>query len=273
MDSYAEQTAGSKHRSLTTSPLSPGAGKNAVSLVDNRPQAIAHRKLQETISSSAMPVVQREKTVSGHGGIRTDHLGNPSTFNIPNGQTIMLSAPPGATLGDISLVLNTTAAPTAAAMRLLIKVNTTEEIWANTVAMNAILADASIPKTALQQQILGWLIAGTNTYAGLTAGQKGSLSSLEKKAQFETWADNYVKPSTFQEITGTPLGTTMYDMDITPFGANLRSPGSAAQNEYVNAATTLSAYTQANAGENRIVVNACSHGLNLPFTGFQIDRL
>ncbi len=221
-----------------------------------------------TLASSVNEVAQLEKTVSGHGGLRKDIHGNHVPYTVPVGKTLVLSAPPGATLGDISLTLNVTTTPNLATMRSLIKVNTTTEIWSNLAVVAIIQANGTIPKTATQTTILTNLINGTTTYANLSGGHKVSLSALEKRAEFEAWADGYVRPNTFVELVA---GTAMNDMDITPFEPALRSHGSSAQTDYVNAPTTLSAYVGATA-DNRIIINACSHSTTGPYTGFQIDK-
>lgn len=221
-----------------------------------------------TLASSVNEVAQLEKTVSGHGGLRKDAHGAHVPYTVPVGKTLVLSAPPGATLGDISLTLNVTTTPNLATMRSLIKVSTTTEIWSNLAVVAIIEANATIPKTALQATLLTNLINGTSTYGGLSGPHKNSLNALEKRAEFEAWADGYVRPNTFVELVA---GTAMTDMDITPFEPALRSHGSSAQTDYVNAPTTLSAYVGATA-DNRIIINACSHSTTGPYTGFQIDR-
>lgn len=241
-------------------------GARALSISESN---IFQRKTDHSASSTTT-VVQREKTISGHGNLRRDPLTKALVpYTVPHGKTILLSAPPGATLGDISMVLNTTNNPDPVTMRSLIKISTTIDLWSNIPVVTIIKNNATIPKTPLQNTILTNLIAGTNTYSTLTGGQKGSLTSLEKKPEFETWADGYVKPETFKILNA---GDAMSDMQFSAFEPQLKSGVSAAQNEYVAANINLSDYVASKPSENKIVINACSYDPNATFTGFQIDK-
>ena len=274
MNTYKEQET--KSLAAAAGTLQQKGSGSALGFTDNRPGAVAQRKLhgmlntrpQQTIQKKAAgTVIQRETTVSGHGDLKRDQNGDFAPYTVPQGKTIVLSAPPGATLGNISMTLNETQDPDPAALRGLIKVNTNADIWKNTVIPALLLADQNVLKTPTMVQALTDLNNGTD-YANLLPGRKNALRALEERQSFEIWAHNYVAPHTFSVINE---GEDMTDMDLTSFEQGLRSQNNAQQNDYIENATTLSDYVDAHHLENRFFINACSAALGQPYTGFQID--
>lgn len=217
---------------------------------------------------TAVSPIQMQKTVSGHGSLARDPMmGTLVDFQVPQGKTVLRAAPPGATLGNLSMVLNQTQNIDPAVMRALVKVNTTPEFWTNRLLVHEVEQDGTIPKTALQSKILAGIVAGTTDYGKLSGGEKGSLAALERRKEFEAWAQARVVPECFKEYAA---GSVMNDMVLTPFEPALRAQKNAQQNSYVGGATTLSQEVGASK-DNYIVVNACSHDSACEFTGFQID--
>jgi hypothetical protein len=174
----------------------------------------------------------------------------------------------GATLGDISELLNQVDDPDPDALRKLVKVNTTPEIWNNTAMIERFRNEPSIPKTDRQNLIIKRLLtaAKRGKAPNYKRGDKQSLAALERSKAFESYLQNLVQPLTFEELQG---GTLIEDMDLTPFENALRSNNSSQQNEYVSQPTRLSAVL---GDHQRALVNACSYHPNLDFTGVQIDR-
>lgn len=274
MNTYREQQ--NKSPATAAAALQRKGSGFAPGLSDNRPGAAAQRQLhgmlntrpQQTIREKAADtVIQCETTVSGHGDLRRNQNGDLVPYIVPQGKTVVLSAPPGATLGNISMTLNETQNPDLNVLRGLIKVNTTADIWTNMIALPLILADPAVLKTQPMTQALTALINGT-AYANLSGGQKTALRFLEARPSFEAWTHNYVAPHTFREAGE---GENIPDMDLTSFEPALRSQNNAGQNDYIENATTLSGYVAAHQGENRFVVNACSFSMGQAYTGFQID--
>jgi hypothetical protein len=235
-----------------------------------QPRARASAVALRAPLSAARSPVQRQHTISGHGSLAREDVPNGKivSYTVPAGKTVIRAAPPGATLGDISMTLNKTDAPDPATLRAAIKVNTTSELWKNITMVNAIIHNAGIPKTVLQNTILAGISNGTAPYSSLTGSHKVSLSHLEKKAEFEQWAHETVAPHTFVTINA---GEAMADMVLSAFEPALRSGDNAAQNHYIEVATRLSVYIGAHPDENAFVVNACSYDESAHFTGFQID--
>ncbi len=256
------------------------AQRNLANMMNSSPRQAAQRQVSDFIQGDAFATAQRrpasilrpaqlQQTVSGHGKLRRDANGALVNYTVPAGKKVIRAAPPGATLGDLSLVLNVTTAPDPATMRARVKVSTTPEFWKNIAMVTLVKDNAAIPKTPLQTTILAGICNGTAPYSGLTGGNKGSLTVLEKKEQFEAWAKATVAPETFKVVNATEV---MNDMVLSAFEAALQSgAASAAQNHYIAANTTLSAHIAANPGQNEFVVNACSHDPAATYTGFQID--
>ena len=96
-------------------------------------------------------ITQRAKrtkqTVSGHGNLRRNNKKHRMTFKVPRGKSVMRVAPPGATLGDLSMHLNTTKNPKREDLIKLMKVSTTAELWKNKKALSIIRSQKDIPKT------------------------------------------------------------------------------------------------------------------------------
>jgi hypothetical protein len=267
-----------------------------LSLADNRPEALIQRKLQEAADNSPQAknnsllqamaeqpvqlkaVVQlartkREKkgTVSGHGGLRRDRKGQLVKYKVPKGKKVVITAPPGATLGDLSLVLNTTDNPNFKNIRKMVKVSTVPGLWKNGTVVSLVRNNPKIVKTATQQKALDDLDTGKRTYDKLEGKEKGSLTKLEKKPDFEQWAESYVAPETFQVKNE---GEEMDDMVLEPFEDKLRSDedDTANQNEYIEKKQFFSNYLKDNPDLTQITINACSADDHSDFTGFQIDK-
>jgi len=218
-------------------------------------------------SAGAVWPVQLQQTVSGHGCLRRDAQGNLVKYTVPVGKKVIRAAPPGATLGDISMLMNETSVIDPVAMRARVKVNTTDEFWGNIPMANAVKDNPDIPKTKRQVELLNE-ICNRKTIAWLTGPDKNSLRSLEKKPKLENWAQTTVAPETFKEINATEA---MDDIVLSEFEDKLKSQTSAAQNYYITGNTTLSDHIKNNTTDNEFVVNACSHDPNATYTGFQID--
>lgn len=211
-------------------------------------------------------VAQLAKTVSGHGRLRTEGK-KRKTFKVPGGRSIMRSVPPGATLGDMSMLLNTMKYPTRNRLMARMKVSTNSELWSNKNAVRMIKANGNY-KTAMQKAALEKLDQGRVPFAKLSGGEKRSLAHLESKQWFEDWAYTYVSEHTFKTFKS---GQVMDDMVLTPFEDKLRSNEENDMNEYVEQETILSDYLHKNPA-NDFIVNACSYHPNAEFTGFQIDE-
>lgn len=268
-----------------------------LSLTDNRPEALIQRKMQEAADNSPQaknnslvqamaeqPVqgkavtqlarTKREKkgTVSGHGGLRRNKkTGALIKYKVPKGKKIVISAPPGATLGDISLVLNTTDNPDFKNIRKMVKVSTVPGLWKNGTVVSLVRNNPTIVKSVTQQKALDDLDTGARTYDKLLPEEKGSLTKLEKKPDFEQWAESYVTPETFQVKNE---GEEMDDMVLEPFEKKLRSDDvdTANQNDYIKRKQMFSTYMKNNPDLTHITINACSADENSDFTGFQIDK-
>ena len=199
-------------------------------LTDSRPEALVQQKLQAAANESpqakesagfqAMADAQhnpsqqavtqlarykkteKKGTVSGHGGLRQDSkTGKLVKYKVPKGKTIVITAPPGATLGDISLVLNKTNNPDYKKIRKMMKISTTKDLWKNKQVISRVRVNNNIVKTPLQMQLLEDLDTGKRSFNDLKGSEKGSLAAIERKPEFETWAESYVTPETFQVKT------------------------------------------------------------------------
>lgn len=275
-----EHRLDSPQSSILNAQPAMAAQRKLADMIHNSPRQEAQRKAGKVIPGKALRVAQLqpagyaqpaqlEQTISGHGSLLRDDQGALVDYTVPAGKTVIRAAPPGATLGDISMLLNTTAAPDPAAMRLLIKVNTTPEFWTNIAMVAAVRDNADIPKSQEQADLLTHICDTTAPYASLSADNKELVDEIEDLAEFEAWTQATVAPLTFATIN--PLGV-MNDMVLSAFEAALQSgAASAAQNHYIDADTTLSEHIAANPGHDRFVVNACSHDPNAAYTGFQID--
>lgn len=261
-----------------------------LSFTDNRPDALIQRRMQEAADNSPQaknssllqamadqPVqLARTKTkkgtVSGHGGLRRNkNTGALIKYKVPKGKKVIITAPPGATLGDISLVLNTTDNPDFKKIRKMVKISTTPGLWKNGTVVSLVRKDTGIVKTPTQQKALDDLDTGTRGYDDLLPEEKGSLTKLEKKPDFEQWAESYVTPETFQVKNE---GEEMDDMVLEPFEKKLRSDedDTADQNDYIKRKQMFSTYMKNNPDLTQITINACSADENSDFTGFQIDK-
>jgi hypothetical protein len=261
-----------------------------LSLTDNRPEALIQRRLQEAANNSpqaknssllqtmaAQPVqLARTKTkkgtVSGHGGLRRNKkTGALIKYKVPKGKKVIITAPPGATLGDLSLVLNTTDNPDFKKIRKMVKVSTVPGLWKNGTVVSIVRNNPDIFKTKTQKKALDDLDTGARTYDKLLGKEKGSLTKLEKKPDFEQWAESYVTPETFQVKNE---GEEMDDMVLEPFEEKLRSDedDTANQNDYIEKKQMFSTYMKNNPDLTQITINACSADENSDFTGFQIDK-
>ncbi|WP_294673600.1 hypothetical protein [uncultured Fluviicola sp.] len=268
-----------------------------LSLTDNRPEALIQRKIQEAADNSPQaknnslvqamaeqPVqgkvvtqlarTKREKkgTVSGHGGLRRNKkTGALIGYKVPKGKKIVITAPPGATLGDISLVLNTTDNPDYKKIRKMMKISTNKDLWKNSTVISIVRGNKQIGKTDLQAKLLKKLDTGKLTFNDLKGNEKGSLAALERSPEFEEWAESYVTPETFQVKNE---GEEMDDMVLEPFEDELRSDDvdTANQNDYIEKKQMLSTYVKNNPDLTQITINACSADEHSDFTGFQIDK-
>lgn len=268
-----------------------------LSLTDNRPEALIQRKIQEAADNSPQaknnslvqamaeqPVqgkavtqlarTKREKkgTVSGHGGLRRNKkTGALIGYKVPKGKKIVITAPPGATLGDISLVLNTTDNPDYKKIRKMMKISTNKDLWKNSTVISIVRGNKQIGKTDLQAKLLKKLDTGKLTFNDLKGSEKGSLAALERSPEFEEWAESYVTPETFQVKNE---GEEMDDMVLEPFEDELRSDDvdTANQNDYIEKKQMFSTYVKNNPDLTQITINACSADEHSDFTGFQIDK-
>lgn len=259
-------------------------------VTDNRPEALVQRRMQEAADNSPQaknssllqamadqPVqLARTKTkkgtVSGHGGLRRDKkTGALIKYKVPKGKKVIITAPPGATLGDLSLVLNTTDNPDFKKIRKMVKVSTVPGLWKNGTVVSIVRNNPDIFKTETQQKALDDLDTGARTFDKLLPEEKGSLTKLEKKPDFEQWAESYVTPETFQVKNE---GEEMDDMVLEPFEKKLRSDedDTADQNDYIKRKQMFSTYMKNNPDLTQITINACSADENSDFTGFQIDK-
>lgn len=268
-----------------------------LNLTDNRREAFIQRKLQEAADNSPqaknsallqamadqplqmkavaqLARTKREKkgTVSGHGGLRRNKkTGALIKYKVPKGKKVVISAPPGATLGDISLVLNITDNPDFKKIRKMVKVSTVPGLWKNGKVVSLVRNNSKIVKTATQKKALDDLDTGARTYDKLLPKEKGSLTKLEKKTDFEEWAESYVAPETFQVKDENEI---MNDLVLEPFEDKLRSSedDTANQNEYIENKQFFSKYVKDNPDLTHITINACSADDYSDFTGFQIDK-
>lgn len=269
-------------------------------LKDSRPEALVQQKLQAAANESPQakesagfqvmadsqqnqvqqqvaqlmrkPKKEKKGTVSGHGGLRRDpKTGKLVKYKVPRGKTIVITAPPGATLGDISLILNTSDDPDFKQIRKMVKISTTKDLWKNKQVITRVRVNNNIVKTSLQMQLLEDLDTAKRSYDDLTGSEKGSLTRLEGKSEFEQWAESYVSPEMFQVKKG---GQTMNDMSLEPFEDKLRSPDDVTsdQNDYIEQDTFLSEYMKDHSDLTQVTINACSDDPESPFSGFQIDK-
>lgn len=261
-----------------------------LSFTDNRQEALVQRRMQEAANTSPQaknssllqamadqPVqLARTKTkkgtVSGHGGLRRNKkTGALIKYKVPKGKKVIITAPPGATLGDLSLELNTTDNPDFKKIRKMVKISTVPGLWKNGTVVSIVRNNPDIFKTKTQQTALDDLDTGTRSYDDLLPEEKGSLTKLEKKPDFEQWAEAYVTPETFQVKNE---GEEMDDMVLEPFEKKLRSNenDTADQNDYIKRKQMFSTYMKNNPDLTQITINACSADENSDFTGFQIDK-
>lgn len=262
-----------------------------LNLTDNRPEALIQRRMQEAADNSPQaknssllqamadqPVqLARTKTqkgtVSGHGGLRRNKkTGALVKYKVPKGKKVIITAPPGATLGDLSLVLNTTDNPDFKKIRKMMKISTVPGLWKNGTVVSIVRNNPKIVKSVTQQKALDDLDTGARTYDKLLPEEKGSLTKLEKKDDFEQWAESYVTPETFRVMNE---GEEMDDMVLEPFEKKLRSDenDTADQNDYIKRKQMFSTYMKNNPDLTQITINACSADENSDFTGFQIDKI
>lgn len=266
-------------------------------LVDSRPLAMIQQKLQaaadvgpqaqestrfQEMANKRQPPVQavvqlartkrvKKGTVSGHGGLRRNKKGDLVPYKVPKGKKVIISAPPGATLGDISLVLNTTNNPDFKKIRKMVKISTTPGLWKNKKVVSLVRNNPDIYKTPTQVKALDDLDNGVRSYDDLESAEKGSLTKLEKKDDFEQWAESYVTPETFQVKNE---GEEMDDMVLEPFEDKLRSDedDTADQNDYIEKKQMFSTYMKNHSDLTQVTINACSADDHSDFTGFQIDK-
>lgn len=233
-------------------------------LQDNRPQSALLQGVFQL--ARVKKPVRASRTLSGHGKLRRGGRRNAvMKFKVPKGQSITRPAPPGATLGNLSMLLNEKKGLTRQQLRRKMKISTTPELWGNKKVVRLIKDNTSIPKTTKQEAALEKLLKNKT----LASGEKISLAALERNEHFEKWAESHVKPHTFKTFSE---GQKMEDMQLTPFESALKSTTPHSENEYVGGATNLSSYVRANPGINDFTVNACSYDQCSPFTGFQIDQ-
>jgi hypothetical protein len=248
-------------------------GRQAGYLQDNRPQSALANDIfqkQPAVNNGVFQLARTKtpirKTLSGHGKLRRGGRRNAvMKFKVPKGQTITRPAPPGATLGNLSMLLNEQKGLSKQHLRRKMKISTTPELWGNKKVVRLIKYNATIPKTTKQAAALEKVLKNKP----LLPGEKISLASLERNEHFEKWAESHVKPHTFKTFSG---GQQMEDMQLTPFEPALKSATPHSENEYVGGATNLSGYVRGNPGINDFTVNACSYDHASPFTGFQIDQ-
>lgn len=249
-------------------------GNKSTYLQDNRPQSAQQRQVFQLRSvPNNTPVTQLAKTttgrtLSGHGKLRREK-NKIKKFKVPKGKTIMRPAPPGATLGNLSMLLNEQKGLTGVQLRNLMKISTTKDLWRNKKVIKMIKNNVNISKTKTQEDAIDELIKPKGSYDNLTPGQKGSLTKLESNKEFETWAHNHVQGETFKEFTG---GQMMEDMQLEKFEDKLKSKTPHSENEYVSSKVNLSKYVKDNKGVDNFMVNACSWDENCDYTGFQIDK-
>jgi hypothetical protein len=206
----------------------------------------------------------KRRTISGHGKLRRDNKKVMMKFKVPKGKTIMRPAPPGATLGNLSMLLNEQKGLSRKELLKKMKVSTTKDLWTNKHVIGIIKANPNIPKTKGQEASMDKLLKGQT----LTGPEKGALTRMESKSEFEQWVNTYVKNETFKTFGE---GEEMEDMEFTPFESKLKSSSPHDENEYVKNKTNLSQYVS-DPGINDCVVNACSWDEESPYTGFQIDQ-
>ena len=139
------------------------------------------------------------------------------------------------------------------------------------VEVSIVRNNPDIFKTETQQKALDDLDTGARTFDKLLPEEKGSLTKLEKKPDFEQWAESYVTPETFQVKNE---GEEMDDMVLEPFEKKLRSDedDTADQNDYIKRKQMFSTYMKNHPDLTHITINACSADENSDFTGFQIEK-
>lgn len=255
-------------------------------LQDNRPQSVLQRQVFQLQSAAPDGTVMQlartkttgkrksvarartGKTISGHGKLRRGgKLNKIKMFTVPKGKTVMRPAPPGATLGNLSMILNKQKGLTRDELVKLSKVSTTTDLWNNHTVVRIIQSNAKIPKTKKQGEVINKLLTNV-PYKDLGTGEKNSLNFLEKKKEFEQWSHDHVMDKSFQTFGE---GEKMEDMEMTPFESKLKSTTPHSENEYVNNKTVLSNYVRST-GSDDFTVNACSWDENCDYTGFQIDH-
>ena len=259
---------------LKSSSTAPSAPPESVTtntfLQDNRSQRPVFQLRSFTGNDEVVQLARvktsRRRTVSGHGKLRRGPGKGPIIpYTIPPGKSIMRPAPPGATLGNLSMVLNEKKRLTRKQLMKRLKVSTTKELWTNKHVATLVKNNNGIPKTPTQAQALDDIVNGK----ALTGGQKGSLARLESRPEFEKWAQTHVGSESFKTFKG---GQTIEDMEFTEFEPNLKSAKAHSDNEFVTAPTILSDYVAANPTKNHFTTNACSFDEQSPFTGFQLDE-
>jgi hypothetical protein len=247
---------------------------NATYLRDNRPQ---HHLFQLQPIAKSETVMQfarikkkkktapKRRTLSGHGNLRRNSK-KIAKFKVPKGKSIFRPAPPGATLGNLSMLLNEQNLSRVDLLKKM-KVSTTPEIWRNKGVVKIIKTNNKIPKTKTQEDAIDELLK--KGYDSLTGPQKGSLTRLESKKEFEEWSHSHVESETFKTFGE---GEDMEDMELMPFENKLKSTSPHSDNEYVSKKTVLSQYVNSNPGIDEFTVNACSYDPDCPYTGFQLDQ-
>lgn len=278
MQQYSDFQKKIKAGETVQAKLSPHA-HNAAYLQDNRPQSLQQHQVFQLQSVTKDAVMQfartkttkrkntsKRRTLSGHGNLRRSPR-DIVKFKIPKGKTVTRPAPPGATLGDLSMLLNEQKNLSRVDLLKKMKVSTTQDIWRNKNVVRIIKGNNKIPKTKTQEVALDELLK--KSYDDLTGGQKGSLTRLESKKEFEEWSHMHVEGEAFKTFGE---GEEMEDMELAPFESKLKSKSSHDENEYVKNKTVLSQYVGSTPGINDFMVNACSYDQDSPFTGFQLDQ-
>lgn len=247
-------------------------GMKAGVLRDNREQPSAASAILQLVRKKNEPHrswPNKKKTISGHGETLADDL-----YTVPEGKEITRPAPPGATLGDLSMVLNENNQLSREELLGMIKVNTTNDFWYNKELLRIVLDNEEIKKSEIQKKTIENLLKGIFPKS---TDESNSLGELEDQSDFEQWCNSYVLKETFRTFAG---GDKMYNMKLTPFTKKenlkkkekyLRSDNSHKDNEYVEEEKTLSDYVRENDDIHHFMINACSENPNLHFSGFQID--
>lgn len=260
MQKYNPQKKTGVSETLQAKSTSPGS--NVVHLQDNR-QEVVQQARTKSIPKRIPP--KKKKTISGHGKLRREDPNLIKPFTIPKGKSVMRPAPPGATLGDLSMLLNENNKLSREELLELMEVSTTEHIWKNKKVAELVRGNSEIVKSKIQEEALDKLLSDQK----LSIEEQKSLEELEGQKDFEQWGDTYVRSETFRTFVG---GDTMHDMVFTSFENNLRSNNPHEENEYIEDETNLSDYVGNNPGIDHFVVNACSDDSESPYAGFQIDQ-